>query len=238
MDSTKRLVYTCHQPDLLPYSGFWYKMAKADVFDLKVWDQYVERGYQRRVRMRERWVNLPMVKGSSHDSIFVKRLQPNAAADLVDQIVKRYRSGGPKPLFWDKRSPQILDGIRSVNTDSLWAFNLQLILLVRDLLGLTTAITLSKPRSEELRGGEGIVSIMKTLGDVPMTYLSGTGARAYMGDCAPFNEAGIPVVWSAHKAVTGDSILSVLLDHEDPLSTVLKEEGSTEECARTHAAAG
>ena len=35
-------IYAAHQPDLLPYSGFWYKMAKADVFDLKIWDQFVD----------------------------------------------------------------------------------------------------------------------------------------------------------------------------------------------------
>ena len=46
------MLYSAHQPDLLPYSGFFYKMANADVFDLKIWDQYVNRGYQRRVMMR------------------------------------------------------------------------------------------------------------------------------------------------------------------------------------------
>ena len=57
------MIYAAHQPDLLPYSGFWYKVAKADVFDLKIWDQYVHKGYQRRVTMRGTWVTLPLVKG-------------------------------------------------------------------------------------------------------------------------------------------------------------------------------
>ena len=40
-----------HQPDLFPYTGFWYKMAHTDIFDLAVHDQFQERGYQRRVNM-------------------------------------------------------------------------------------------------------------------------------------------------------------------------------------------
>ena len=228
MDDSRRLIYTCHQPDLLPYSGFWYKMARADMFDLKIWDQYVDRGYQRRVRMRDRWVNLPLVKGSRYDSIFVKRLQPDASASLVDQIVKRYLSGGPKPAFWDERSPQILDGIRSVDTDALWTFNMRLVLLIRAVLGIETPVSISSPAGGEDRGGNGIVTVMKTWDTDTMTYLSGTGARAYMGDCAPFRQAGIPVVWSAHQAITGDSILSVIFDHEDPMSVVLREHDGAE----------
>ena len=77
------MLYSAHQPDLLPYSGFWFKMAHADVFDLKVWDQYVNRGYQRRVNMRGRWANIPLEPGSSTDSIFEKLVKPEAASVLA-----------------------------------------------------------------------------------------------------------------------------------------------------------
>ncbi|MBD4563452.1 hypothetical protein GUG69_02530, partial [Xanthomonas citri pv. citri] len=43
---------TIHQPDLLPYSGFWYKMAVSDAFIVSRHDQFQKQGYQRRVRMR------------------------------------------------------------------------------------------------------------------------------------------------------------------------------------------
>ena len=46
-----------HQPDLLPYSGFWYKMIHSDVFILAVHDQFQKHGYQRRVTMRGRWAS-------------------------------------------------------------------------------------------------------------------------------------------------------------------------------------
>lgn len=215
------MIYTAHQPDLLPYSGFWYKMATADVFDLKIWDQYVERGYQRRVKMRDHWVSLPLVKGSNVDPINLKRVQETAPKYLADQVHKWYRHHR-KSAFWDERGPMVCDEIRSIKTDLLWEFNLQLILMVRSILGIETPIALTRPRAPGLRGSEGLIHVMRAFPG-PMTYLSGTGARAYMGDCQEFEDAGVPVIWSRHKAVTGDSILSVLFDYEDPLSVVLAE---------------
>lgn len=220
------LVYAAHQPDLLPYSGFFHKMAKSDIFDLKIWDQFVDRGYQRRVKMRDRWVSLPLVKGSTTDPINAKELKPEAPSFLVAEIITRYTNTGVKrPPFWDARHEQVLDEISSIKTDRLWMLNFQLILLIRGMLGISTPVSLSQPVPSHIRGGAGIVATMRHFGapETPMTYLSGTGAKAYMGDCADFNAAGIPVVWSNHKAISGDSILTTIFDHEDPLSVVLLE---------------
>jgi hypothetical protein len=219
-------LYSAHQPDLLPYSGFWYKMAKADVFDLKVWDQFAAKGYQRRVKMRDQWVTLPLERSSDTDPIFSKRLKPEAVGFLVDEIVKRYTHSRRKPLMWDKYGEMICDEILTIKTDALWNLNFQLILLVRDVLGIRTPVTFSRPASPGLRGSAGIIDVIQNFSG-PMEYLSGQGGRSYMGDCREFKEAGIPVVWSQHQAVTGDSILSVIFDHEDPMSVVLAESNET-----------
>jgi hypothetical protein len=215
-------VYAAHQPDLLPYSGFWYKVAKADLFDLKIWDQYVHKGYQRRVMMRGSWVSLPLVKSPVTDPINTKRVTDKAPGHLADEIAKRYTHRVRKPPFWDLYGPRICDEILSIKTDMLWEFNFRLILLVRDLLGIQTPLTFSRPAAPGLRGSDGIISVMQAFHG-PLSYLSGAGGRSYMGDLREFKEADIPVIWSQHQAVTGDSILSVLFDFEDPMSVVLAE---------------
>jgi hypothetical protein len=215
-------IYSAHQPDLLPYSGFWYKMAKADVFDLKVWDQFVDKGYQRRVKMRDHWVSLPMVKSPSTDPIFTKRITDAAPGHLADEIVRRYLHSRKKPHHWDKYGPMMCDEILSIKTDMLWDFNFRLILLVREILGIQTPVTFSRPAAPGKRGSEGIISVIEAF-KPPMEYLSGTGGRSYMGDCQEFTDAGIPVIWSRHRVRTGDSILSILFDCEDPLAVVLDE---------------
>jgi hypothetical protein len=226
------MIYAAHQPDLLPYSGFFYKMAKADVFDIKIWDQYVNKGYQRRVNMRDRWANILLEPGSSTDSIFDKRVKPEAAAVLADTVRARYGSKGGDGLarFWkhEDRGERVLDEITSLKTDRLWEFNFRLILLMRDMIGIQTPLTLGRAIPRTMGGTEGLIYAMEAFPH-PLTYLSGTGARAYMGDCAEFTAKGIPVIWSTHEHVTGDSILSVLFDYEDPLSVVLREKSEEEE---------
>lgn len=225
------MLYAAHQPDLLPYSGFFYKMAKADVFDLKCWDQYVNRGYQRRVMMRDRWASIPLEAGSSTESIFNKRVKPDAAVTLADLVYNRYGSdaGDGVAPFWkyEERGDRVIDQIMSIKTNKLWEFNLELILFVRDLLGISTPLAMTRPIPDTMRGSEGLIYAMEAFPH-PLTYLSGTGARAYMGDCAEFAAKSIPVVWSAHEHVTGDSILTVLFDYEDPMSVVLREKSTLE----------
>ncbi len=226
-------VYTAHQPDLLPYSGFWHKMEKADLFDLKIWDQYNHKGYQRRVAMRDRWVTLPLVKGPSTAPIVTKQLAPGAAGHLADEIAMRYTRTGHRPPGWDKYGPMICDEILSIRTDLLWEFNFRLILLVRDILGIETPVTFSRPSGSGLRGPAGIVSVIQAFAG-PMEYLSGPGARDYMGDCHEFTDAGIPVTWTRHAPVTGDSILTVLFDHEDPMAVVRAEHPESSSPSHTH----
>jgi len=216
------VIYAAHQPDLLPYSGFWYKMHHASVFDLKIWDQYVNRGYQRRVTMRDEWATIPLEPGSSRDPINVKRLKPEAQGVLADTIRHRYLVV-KRAKFWDTYGERLCDEILSIKTDQLWNLNFQLILVVRDILGIETPITFGRPVREGLKGSEGLISAMLAF-PKPLTYLSGTGARTYMGDCQEFKDHHIPVIWSRHQPTTGDSIVSVLMDYEDPLAIVLKEE--------------
>jgi hypothetical protein len=229
------LIYSAHQPDLLAYSGFFYKMAKADVFDLKIWDQFVNRGYQRRVMMRGKWATIPLEPGSSTESIFDKRVKPEAAETLIHTIRNRYgvKSDAYKlaPCWgFEQRGQRVLDEIASIKTDRLWEFNFRLIMLMRDMLGIQTPLTFSRPIPDTMRGAEGLIYAMESFPH-PLTYLSGTGARAYMGDCAEFTAKGIPVIWSAHEHVTGDSILTVLFDYEDPISVVLQEKEEVGETA-------
>jgi hypothetical protein len=210
------MIVASHQPDLLPYSGFWYKMAKADLFDIKLFDQFVDRGYQRRVSMRGTWASIPVAAHSSRRAIIDVRIDPDAVRRaLVNNITGRYRGADG----WDRYGKTLVDMIEDISTNRLWQFNVELIIRVRDLLGITTPLGIAvKPEGSR---SEGLVSVLSRY-DQP-TYLSGTGARTYMGDCREFTQAAIPVVWSQHQPVTGESIVTLLMDFEDPMAQILRE---------------
>ena len=208
------MIVTCHQPDLLPYSGFWHKMATSDLMDLRIHDQFQTGGYQRRVRVRDQWMSVPVVGNPRHVPIRdVMVVHATARETLAKVLGGRYRGS----RNWDDVGPWLLDLVAGARSDYLWQLNLHLILGVRDRLGITTPVSIAPPPHG--RANARLVESLSCYGaDV---YLAGPGGRNYMGDCAEFDEAGIEVRWSRHAASTGDSIVSVLMDEEDPLATVL-----------------
>lgn len=208
------MIVAGHQADLFPYSGFWFKMAHADVFDLKIYDQFQARGYQRRVLMRGTWASVPVIGDPRRCRIRDVRIDPDLARmTLRDHVLGRYRGS----RHWDRYGPEVLRMLDESCSDLLWHLNLTLILGIRDLLGITTPVAISPAPSG--RGSAGLVSMLGSYGAT--TYLSGTGGRSYMGDCREFAEAGIRVVWSDHRAQTSDSVLTLLMDHDDPMEAIL-----------------
>jgi hypothetical protein len=218
------MIVAGHQADLFPYSGFWFKMAHADIFDVKIYDQFQARGYQRRVLMRGTWASVPISGGSRQCRIRDIRIDPAKARDALCAYVQgRYRGS----RYWNQRGDQVLAMIEETDSDLLWHLNFTLILGIRDLLGITTPVGISPPPAA--RGAHNIIGMVRSYGAT--AYLSGQGARAYMGDCRDFAEAGIDVIWSDHRAVTSDSVLTVIMDYADPMAVIT----ATNSSARTSA---
>ncbi|MEI2819296.1 MAG: WbqC family protein [Marmoricola sp.] len=90
-----------HQPDLLPYSGFWFKMATSDLFVLAEHDQFQKHGYQRRVTMREKWCSHQLVGKPALVPITEVEVQPGWQSNLSNIIRGRYTGAKFwKPADW------------------------------------------------------------------------------------------------------------------------------------------
>jgi hypothetical protein len=220
------MILTSHQPDLLPYTGFWHKLWRADLMDLAIWDQFQSRGYQRRVTMRDKWASLPIQKCPIETPIAEVRLADGAVNQLMLQIQGRYQGS----RYWDERSNMVFDWIAKAapadsRSEPLWAFNLSLILSVRDWLGIRTPIAIGQPL--HATGVDGVVEMCEQYAglDFPFVYLSGQGGRGYLGDDPEraFGLAGVRLLWSRHEPDSGDSILTAIFDHKDVLSIVKHE---------------
>lgn len=212
------ITVSSHQPNLLPYSGLFYKMAKADVFEIGIYYQYSKSGYQRRVKMRDQWAAVPVLGNPGHVPIRDVRIDPERAGTTLMDIIRGRYAGA---RYWKLRGEELLLMIETIHTDKLWQFNLDLLIGVRDMLGITTPIAIGSP----LKGAksESVVHALQQYGN-DVHHLSGPGARVYMNENGEFDDAGIPLEFSRHKAVTGDSIVSVLMDYRDPLEIVMREE--------------
>lgn len=203
-----------HQPDLLPWSGFWFKMINSDRFVLAVHDQLQKHWVQRRVKMRDSWVTLPLVGKPHLVPINTVEVKPGWQDHLANSIRGRYV--GAK--HWKTRGPDLIERISAVEGSNLADINIALMEVVRDLLGITTELVVTEPPHEA--GLERVLEVLQQVGAT--SYLSGTGARDYIRDegQARFDELGIELVWSDHEKTTGDSIVTLFMDYDDPMEII------------------
>lgn len=203
-----------HQPDLLPWSGFWFKMVNCDTFVLAVHDQLQKHWVQRRVMMRETWVTLPLVGKPHLVPINTVEVKDGWQQHLVDSIRGRY-VGAP---HWKDRGVDVIDRIVSVEGSNLAEINIALMHHIRQMLGITTPLLVTDPPQHA--GLERVLEVLQAVGAT--SYLSGTGARDYIREegTRRFGELGIELVWSDHEKTTGDSIVTVLMDYDDPMEII------------------
>jgi hypothetical protein len=210
-----------HQPDLLPYTGFWHRVVFCDVFDLAIHDQFNRRGYTHRVKMHGRWLTLPVVKVPLGTPISKVWLQKGARDVLLDRVREEYE-GSPG---WDRYGYRFVDEVAnrlSVVEMPLWSFNVELLMILRELLQIQTPFGIGRPLV-----WSGWPALLELCGQyAASSYVSGQGAKAYMPDDGPqqFEDADVELLWSRHDPVHGDSVLTTLFETEPvhPMAEILR----------------
>ena len=210
---------TIHQPDLLPYSGFWFKMATSDVFILSVHDQFQKHGYQRRVKMRDSWCSHQLVGKPALVPINTIEVAEGWQTRITDVVRGRYAGS----RYFSTRGADLIERIAGCEGRMLDEVNIAMIHVVRDMLGISTPLVVTDPPT--LAGAERLIEQVQMVGGT--SYLAGSGGRAYMGDDpeALFASSGLELEWSQHSHGTGDSIVTVLMDADDPMDLVLRTVG-------------
>lgn len=183
------MIVSMHQPNFLPYLGFFQKMASAELFIFLDVVQLTEGGYTRRVRIRTKegpeWLSIPMPGGN--------RLVPIDQAALLpdDRWRRKHRNlitanydRGP---FFDR---QFVDGFYSTPFTTLREMNEHGIRYLMGRLGISTKTMRASdlPVDRSLKSTRLLVEILSRAGaDV---FLSGASGRNYL-DEAKFADAGI-----------------------------------------------
>lgn len=215
-----------HQPDFLPYSGFFYKILKADAFDFAIFDQFEKNGYQRRVKFNDRWVNVQIVdrtKLPMKIKIFQVKMKPKETFENIFKAMELEYRKTPHYAEVRKSLEECAKQFEGVEQMSLADFNMAMTvwalgyMKVLDPEKLRISIPPTKPKAL------GIIEVMKECYEGFDTYLSGTGGAAYTTN--EFEEAGLKCEYSKHKAKYSDSIVGVLCREDDPVAVVMAENG-------------
>ncbi len=193
------VVLSAHQPNFMPYLGFFDKMKQSDIFVIRDEVLFVERDYHHRNRIRKNgsngiespqfsWLTVPVEKEQDYlGNILIKRGVSRKHGkhifpwnqDMLHEIDVNYQKADYFKTFFPEVE-MILD-----NSDSrLISLNMKLIEFFKKAFEIDTPIIMaSSLRLKSLTyhksdPTEDIVSLCKHLG--ANVYLSGSGGREYI----------------------------------------------------------
>jgi hypothetical protein len=192
------MIVAAHQPNFIPWLGYFDKMRKADLFIVVDHVQMERQSYQNRVRIKtgegERWITVPVIQESRAERIIDKRIDNSRAG--------RFRWGRKMFLtlkYSYQAAPHFRDyeaGLRDIfeaNWDRLADLNGRLIEFCREALDIRTPMLASSTLNIAGAKSEMVLNMCREAGaDV---YLAGYGASREYLDVPAFERAGIQVVW-------------------------------------------
>lgn len=185
-----------HQPQYLPWLGYFDKMDQVDSFVLLDDVQFKKNEWQNRNRIKTaagwQWLTVPVLHHSSQRISDVK-INPTVSwgRKHIQAVVSNYASAP----FFDLHRP-FFEDIYAREWDSLLELNLVTISYLVEALAIRTKLVLasSLPLPAGVEATDRLVAICQAL--EADTYLSGAGGRGYL-ELTRFDEAGIRVHFQA-----------------------------------------
>ncbi|MCI5130356.1 MAG: hypothetical protein D3904_02250 [Candidatus Electrothrix sp. EH2] len=185
-----------HQPDFVPYIGFFHRLVKADLFVALDHVQFVNgtsQAWTHRDKIKtpqgEKWLTISTKKAPRDTPINRIELSENVdwRTSNLRQLENAYRTA---PYF--KEIFSSLESLYQQQEHYLAQFNLNVLTWLLDIFDLRVPVVLSSDL--DVAGSKNIllVNILKKIN--ADCYLSGVGAKAYY-DPTPFADAGIEVLW-------------------------------------------
>jgi hypothetical protein len=181
-----------HQPQYLPYAGFFHKLLHSDVFVLLDDVQFQKGGVQNRNKIKTgqgwQWVTVPVLHKS--DQLISEVVINNSVPWQRKHLGAFETNYAPAPFF--ESIYGALVGVLSHEWKSLANLNAELVRWVMDILGIDRPLEFSSAYEKSGEGTDRLLELCRRFGGT--RYLSGPGGRAYM-DLDVFQRAGIEVLW-------------------------------------------
>lgn len=192
-------IVAIHQPNFLPWLGYFYKIYLSDYFVLLDDVQYSKNNFINRNKIKtpngEQWVTIPVMHSGNFGQL-IKDVKIDNPTKNLNKIIKTIEMNYAKSKYYNiykNEFIQIFEGSR----DSLYELNKKLIYWCLQQLEIKTkVITSSSINNVQGESTERLVSICRELNAT--TYLSGFGGSKYQ-DITVFRENNINIqVYNFH----------------------------------------
>ncbi|KPK97031.1 MAG: hypothetical protein AMJ95_11280 [Omnitrophica WOR_2 bacterium SM23_72] len=183
-----------HQPQYLPWLGYFDKIAKSDAFVFLDRVQYKPREFQNRNKIRKQngwmWLSVPVISKGKGRQIIYDCLIDNAT-DWKSKHAKSLKTWYAKAEFLDAHLP-FFENLYSKEWVRLVDLNVEIINYILKQLGIERKIYFESDLGILHTQTERIIELCRKL--KADTYLSGIGGKDYLEE-AKFIEAGITLVY-------------------------------------------
>lgn len=234
-----RMIVSIHQPNYLPWLGFFNKLLRSDI--MVIFDN-VQFPRGKTVISRtaiktptgSQWLTVP-VKGKS-ELLPIREVQLVENQAWVRKHLKSLEANYGRAPYFDRYYPQLAGYYQGEHT-CLAELNSGLISLLAGFLGATTKLVRASELQPEANAGglDRILGICRTLGATEYLTGQGAGSQRYMDEEA-FKKLGIKVVLQdfvhpVYSQLWGGfipklSVLDLLFNHGPAASGILLERSS------------
>ena len=179
-----------HQPQYMPWCGYFHKIASADLFVLLDDVQFKKNEWQHRNRIRTsqgwQWLSAPNQHRFPQK---INEVRVNNATQWQEKHWRSLAASYGKATFFDLYKEEFKRFFEG-GWDLLAQLNIDSVKLLARLLGIATPLKVSAPYNFQGASTERLVNICRHFNaDI---YLSGAGGREYL-DIGIFEKAGIGV---------------------------------------------
>jgi len=188
-------VVVIHQPDFLPYLGFFHRLLYADLFVLLDHVQFVTNGsrsWTHRDKIKtaqgERWLTTGIKKVALGTPINEVLL---ADTDWRQQSLNLLKENYRNAPYFSNLLPEI-EKLYAMPCKLLVEFNVASINMLLEWFDLKIPVIYSSQMEPQGKKNELLVDILTKAS--ASHYLSGVGARSYF-EPEPFSAAGLEVQW-------------------------------------------
>ena len=195
------MILAAHQPNHLPYPGFFNKAILSDIFVLTDSNQFTRSNFHNRNRIRTKdgweWITVPVyTKGHPNQTIY---------ETIIDDETKWRKKHWHKLIFHYNRAPffknyaPFFERIYTQKWEHLAELNKTLILYLLKELGINTKIEFSSELGIPGQSTDFLVNASLKFG--ADTYLSGPGGKNYIEE-QKFADNGIKLVYQEYRLIT------------------------------------
>lgn len=191
------MIVTIHQPEHMPWLGFFNKLAKADVFVILDSVQFEKNYFQNRNKIigtnGPQWIRIQVrMKGHMENTIANTEVNLQGNLNWKEKYLQTIKqSYGRYPHF--KEVYSVIEEVFSQDSILLCDYNIGIIKAFSDKMGLYPTFIRSKDLHIDGLKSSLILDICKKTN--ASTYIAGPSGRDYL-DMDSFKNAGINVVFN------------------------------------------